>query len=309
MVGRTSELHPDAAEFVETLELPPRPAQTVAAAREALDAVLIEERPRPIDAAVTDYRIPADGGEVRLRAYVPDTANAQPVVLYFHGGGWVRGNIETHDDLCRRLQQATGWSIVSVDYRLAPENPFPTPHEDAYAVLEWVASYPDLINADTDSIIVAGDSAGGNLAASVALRARDMDGPSILGQVLLYPITNYAFDTDSYEENADGPLLTRIGMEWYWDQYLPTPLYGMHPYASPTKASTHDGLPPAIVVTAGFDPLRDEGAAYANTLADAGVYVDHIHYDDMIHAFLSFPALEPAAEAMDEIATRMAQLR
>ncbi|MFW6153041.1 MAG: alpha/beta hydrolase [Halobacteriota archaeon] len=308
MADRADRPDPEVEALLEGMELPPRRAQTVEAARAALDAVLIEDEPTtPVD-VVREFEIPVNGGGVRVRSYRQTSDEPRPILVYLHGGGWVRGNIDTHDDLCRRLARALGMSVLSVDYRRAPEHPFPGPLLDSYAAVEWAIRYADLIGGDANRVAVGGDSAGGNLAAAVTLMARDMDGPTIDLQLLLYPITNHAFDTASYVENAEGYLLTRDGMRWYWEQYLERELDGRHPYASPLVARELGGLPPAVVVTAGYDPLRDEGEAYADRLADAGVPVEHLHYPAMLHAFLSFPSLARTDEAMDELSAAVAAL-
>ncbi|MFB6360358.1 MAG: alpha/beta hydrolase [Halobacteriales archaeon] len=302
MVGRSPEPHSQVQAMLEGLNLPPRPALSVPGARAALNEVLVSEEPAESVADVSEYSIPVTDGEITLRAYRPDGAGPFPVLVYYHGGGWVRGNIDTHDDLCRAITNEAGCVVVSVDYRRAPEHSFPVPHEDAYAAAVWAVEYAEVIDGDPTRVAVGGDSAGGNLAASVALRARDSGGPSLCFQLLLYPITNHAFDTASYEENAKGYMLTRRGMEWYWDHYLERELDGRHPYASPLQARDLSDLPPALVITAGYDPLRDEGAAYAERLREAEVAVTHEHFEDMLHAFVSFPELDTAAEGRTLIA-------
>lgn len=301
MVGRSAKPHPQVQAMLDGLDLPPRPALSVDGARAALNAVLIADEPAEPVADVRDYPIPVTDGEITVRAYRPDGDGPFPMLVYFHGGGWVRGNVDTHDDLCRSITNEAGCVVLSVDYRRAPEHPFPIPHDDAYEATLWAAEFAEVVDGDPERIAVGGDSAGGNLAASVALRARDAGGPSLAYQLLLYPITDYAFDTDSYRENAEGYMLTRRGMQWYWDHYLERELDGRHPYASPLQARDLGGLPPAMVLTAGYDPLRDEGAAYVERLREAGVPVRHEHFDDMLHAFVSFPQLDTAAEGLAAI--------
>lgn len=301
MVGRAPEPHPQVQSMLEGLELPPRPALSVAGARDALNAVLIADEPAEPVGAVTEYPIPVNDGEITVRAYRPAGDGPFPILVYFHGGGWVRGNIDTHDDLCRSITNAADCVVLSVDYRRSPEHRFPVPFDDAYAATEWAAEYGAVVGGDPDRLAVGGDSAGGNLAAAVSLRARDSGGPPLVYQLLLYPITDYAFDTESYHENAEGYMLTRRGMQWYWDHYLERDLDGRHPYASPLQARSLEGLPPAMVLTAGYDPLRDEGAAYADRLRDADVDVRHEHFDDMLHAFVSFRDLDAAADGIDVI--------
>lgn len=238
------------------------------------------EDPEPVgdvmDLAVTDEGIP-------VRVYVPESEGPYPTLVYLHGGGWVLGDLDIYDPTCRAITSGADCMVVSVDYRLAPEHEFPVPLEDCYAAVKWVFDNAETMQIDTDNVAVGGDSAGGNLAAAVAQLARDRDGPSLSHQVLIYPVTDHDFGTDSYSENAEGYLLTKTDMEWFWDLYLRDDLDGQNPYASPLKAQDLSGLPPATVMTCGFDPLRDEGASYAERLDEAGVSVNHVHYDDAIH--------------------------
>ncbi|AGB39935.1 alpha/beta hydrolase [Natronococcus occultus] len=255
-------------------------------------------------AAVENGTVPGRNGEIPVRTYIPHGEGPFPLFVYYHGGGWILGNLDTHDATCRALANATESVVASVEYGLAPESPFPGPVEDCYDATEYLATRADDFDSDADRLIVGGDSAGGNLAAAVALRARDIDGPSISHQVLVYPVTDHAFDTDSYAENASGYFITRADMEWFWDLYLPSDLDGGNPYASPLRARSLEELPSASVITAGFDPLRDEGVAYAERLAAAGVDVEHHSYDGSIHGFLSMlvePAVPHARDAIDKI--------
>ncbi|NEU56190.1 alpha/beta hydrolase [Halorussus sp. MSC15.2] len=254
---------------------------------------------------VTDRTIPGPGGDLPIRVYSPDGERPHPVLVYFHGGGWVVGSIDTHDSVCRHLTNAADCAVVSVDYRLAPEHPFPAPTEDAVAAVEWVAENGAEIGVDADRLAVGGDSAGGNLAAVAALVARDRGGPDIDRQVLIYPATSARDDWPSVAENDEGYLLTRSEMEWFGDQFFESPLDARNPYAFPLQACDHGGLPPATVVTAGFDPLRDEGQAYADALADAGVDVTVRNYEGMIHGFVDMledpVELDRAREAIETI--------
>ncbi|QDX41849.1 alpha/beta hydrolase [Salarchaeum sp. JOR-1] len=251
-----------------------------------------------------DLAIPGPRGEIPLRVY-RDTDGPAGTLVFYHGGGWTLGTLDSAGDLCRELAARTDRVVVSVDYRLAPEHPFPAGLDDAYAALAWVSEHAGTFGGAGD-LAVAGTSAGGNLAAAVALRARDHDGPDISQQALLYPITNHAFDTDSYRENADGPLLTRADMEWFWEQYVRSPVDAANPYASVLRARDHSGLPDATVVTAGHDPLRDDGAAYADALGDAGTPVEHHHYPSMAHGFLSLTdSVAVADDAMAAVAGRL----
>jgi acetyl esterase len=254
--------------------------------RKLTDAAVVPDQGEPV-ARVENRTLPGPAGEIPVRIYAPHTNGPLPVVAYFHGGGFVYCGLDTHDDTCRALANASGCSVVSVDYRLAPENKFPAAPEDAFAVTRWLADNGAEIGVDPQRIAVAGDSAGGNLATVVALMARDRGGPALAFQLLVYPVADFGFDTDSYRENADGYLLTEKMMRAFWNHYLGDEADGDHPYASPLRAECLDALPPAFVVTAEFDPLRDEGEAYAARLAEAGVPTTARRYDGMIHGFFS----------------------
>lgn len=303
-----SEIDAQLAAVVETIEaegVPEWHALSVDCARRVEDEVFTSEQRDPV-AFVRDYAFDGPGGEVPVRVYRPDVETPAPTLLFAHGGGWTLGTLDSADDLCRNLARRVGCVVVSVDYRLAPEHPFPAAVDDVYAALEWTAETAGAFGGDPDRLVVAGTSAGGNLAAATALRARDFGGPTLSHQLLVYPITDYAFDTDSYDENGDGPLLTRTDMEWFWEQYLRSPVDAVNPYASVLRASDLSDLPPATVVTAGFDPLRDDGAAYADRLAAAGVDTDHQRYPTMSHGFLSLTDdVDAADEAFDSVAERV----
>jgi len=225
---------------------------------------------------------------IPVRVYRPVGAAADtplPALVYFHGGGWVIGDLETHDVLCRQITAEAGVSVVSVDYRLAPEAKFPAAADDAWAATKWVVANAGRLGIDTQRIAVGGDSAGGNLAAVVALMARDAGAPAIAFQVLLYPVTEVGTGTRSYRDFADGYLLTLESMRWFFDHYLTSKDDAKDWRASPLRAASLKGLPPALIITAGFDPLRDEGEAYARALREAGVRVDYVCYGGMIHGF------------------------
>jgi acetyl esterase len=249
--------------------------------------------------AVRDIVIPSQAGGMPARVYSP-SADAPGIVIYYHGGGWVVGSLDGWDASVRALAAASGWDVVSVDYRLAPEHVFPAAADDAYDALVWVASPSGL--AHGRPIVVAGDSAGGNLAAVSALRARDFGGPPIALQVLVYPVVDCDLDRRSYHEyEGDELILNRGDMAWFWDHYAPDPAARVNPYASPLRATNLSGLPPAFIVTAEYDPLRDEGFAYADRLRAARVPVEHRHYGSQIHAFFTFTGvLDDADKAVAE---------
>lgn len=234
---------------------------------------------------VENRQLAGPAGGIPVRIYAPRSEAPLPVVVYYHGGGWVVGDLESADVLCRQLANGANSIVVSVDYRLAPEHKFPAAAEDAYAAAAWVAEHAASLDADPNRIAVAGDSAGGNLAAAVTLMARDRGFPSIRFQLLVNPVTHYAFETESYRSNAEGYGLTTETMKWFWGRYLAQEQDGQHPYASPLLADL-GGLPPALVLTAEFDPLRDEGEAYADRLREAGVPVEAKRYEGMVHGFI-----------------------
>lgn len=249
--------------------------------------------------SVRDIVIPTPAGPVPARVYSPSAA-APGVVVYYHGGGWVVGSLDSWDSSVRALAVASGCDVVSVDYRLAPEHVFPAAADDAYAALLWITSPAGL--AAGRPVVVAGDSAGGNLAAVSARRARDTGGPAVVLQVLVYPVVDCDLDRRSYREyDGDEFILNRRDMTWFWDHYVPDQAARRTPYASPLRAAGLTGLPPVYMVTAEHDPLRDEGFAYADRLRDARVPVEHRHYGSQIHAFFTFTGvLDDADKAVNE---------
>lgn len=304
----TPELDSQLAAVVADIEsegVPPWHAMGIDCARRVEDEVFTGDERRPIE-LVRDLSFSGPESEVPVRIYRPNVETPAPTLVFYHGGGWVLGTLDSADDLCRQLARRIGCVVVSVDYRLAPEHRFPAAVDDAYAAFSWVHRHAEAFGGDPNRLAVGGTSAGGNLAAVTALRVREFagsDGPRIDRQVLLYPATDRACDTDSYAENADGPLLERRDMEWFWELYLRSPVDAHNQFASPLRASDLSNLPPATVVTAGFDPLRDDGVAYAERLAHAGVPVDHLHYPRMCHGFLSLAdSVDAADAAFDDVA-------
>lgn len=258
---------------------------TVPESREtAMAFVGLEGDTEPV-ADVSNHRVPVAGGEIDVRIYRPAGAAPHPMLVYYHGGGFVFGNLDLVDKVARSLCNAAHAAVVSVNYRKAPEHPYPTAPEDAYAALVWARENAVELGLDPARIAVAGDSAGGNLAAVVAHMARDRKGPKIVHQVLIYPVTDAGGDYPSRQENAEGYLLTQGAMDWFFGHYLTQPAQQVQQaYVSPIRGDLQ-GLPAATVITAGYDPLRDEGDAYAKALAGAGVAVDHVPNPTMIHGF------------------------
>jgi acetyl esterase len=239
--------------------------------------------------------VPGPAGELPVRVYTPEGEPPFPIVVWFHGGGWVVGTLDTYDPLCRALAAAVPAVVVSVGYRLAPEHPWPAAVEDAYAATLWASRNAAGLGGAQDRLAVAGDSAGGNLAAVVALGARDRGGPAIAFQLLVYPALDAAADTASWRDHAEGFHLTAAGMRWYWDHYLGG-ADGRAPDASPLRAAFLGGLPPALVIVAEHDVLRDEGEAYAARLAGAGVAATATRYPGMVHGFFRWRAVTATAD-------------
>jgi acetyl esterase len=280
-------------EQMEAAEAPPLSTASVEDARNQLLLIvsLWNSEPEPIQ-HVENREIPGPAGNIPVRIYTPEGTGPFPVLVYFHGGGWVIGNLDTHDNGCRQIANAAGCIVVSVDYRLAPEHKFPAAADDCYAATQWAAENASALNGDPARLAVGGDSAGGNLAAVVALMARDKGGPPLMYQVLIYPVTDYHTPgTPSYQENAEGYFLTRDDMIWFWNHYLNSEDESKHPYASPLQAANLQDLPPALVLTAEYDPLRDEGELYAARLQEAGVPVIQRRYNGLIHGFFGMSGI------------------
>ena len=305
------ELDPQAAKYLKALALlngPPLQSKSPQQARADriasghANAGVIE----PV-AHIEDRLIPGLAGEIPIRIYTPDGSAPFPVLVFFHGGGWVTGNIETHDPLCRSLANRAGCIVVSVDYRLAPEYKHPAAVEDAYAATVWVADNAAQFGGDPHRLIVCGDSAGGHLATVATFLAHENDGPKILHQLLIYPVTNTATqETKSYLKFAEGLNLTREGMIWFRNHYIGDEADAQHLYASPLLAQDLSGLPPATVITAEFDVLHDEGRAYAERLAAAGVPVSYRCYGGMLHGFVTNAGvMDRAYDCLDDMAATL----
>ena len=299
-------LDPQAQKVVDALaalNLKPVEESTPEEARESMRSRTAALGPVEDVASVADHRVPVAGGDITVRVYSPGGAGTHPALVFFHGGGWVIGDLVTHDGVCRSLTNAARCAVASVDYRLAPEHRYPVATEDSYAAFQWVLGHAARLGIDPRRVAVGGDSAGGNLAAVVSLMARDRGTPLPVFQALVYPVTNDDLDTASYRENATGYVLTREGMRWFFRHYLAREEQGREPYASPLRAPSLAGLPSALVQTAECDPLRDEGEAYAARLRDAGVPVTVTRYPGMFHGFLRMTnILDKAKAARDEVA-------
>jgi len=281
--------------------LPGTHTLSVPVARARYDALVKVLPPAAAIASVAERTIDGPGGALKLRIYTPEGTGPFPVVVFFHGSGFVVCSLDTHDGMCRNLCGGAGMLVVSVDYRLAPEHRFPAAPDDCLAATRWVAAHAGELGGDPARIVVAGDSAGGNLAAVTALRIRDEGGPKLAGQLLFYPATAHcSSDMPSYAENANGYGLTRATMEWFWAHYA-DPSAATNPHAAPLIAANLSGLPPALVQVAEYDPLRDEGVHYAERLLEAHVPTELSRWDGMNHGFLFWVGqVDAATEAMRE---------
>ena len=260
--------------------------------------VSLMDEPAPALPRIEDIRIPGPAGEIPARLYSTTVEKRpQPTVAYFHGGGWVQGDLETHHGLCARLARHAGALVVAVDYRLAPEHKFPAAVDDCLAAYRWLRAKGRDLGADTTKVAVAGDSAGGNLSAVVSQLAASSGVPVPTCQVLIYPAVDFSLDTESHRELADGHVIPRDRILWYMEQYLKGEADKADLRASPLRAPSLKGQPPAMIVTAGFDPLRDEGRAYGDRLREAGVDVVHREYTGQIHAFVSLTKAIPQGMA------------
>ena len=281
----------------------------MAAQRQRMRDMVARDPAKPIELQnVDDLSMPGPGGAIRLRRYALTAGRALPVVVFYHGGGFALGDLETHDRICRRLARASGAIVLSVDYRLAPEHPFPAAPDDAFAALTWAHDNAEDLGGDPGRLAVAGDSAGANLAAVTALRARDEGFPPLVFQLLVYPVTNLAdLDTASHEAFREGYLLSRPFIELNRRRYVPLEEQRHNPYASPLFADEVSDLPPALIITAQFDPLRDEGEAYGHRLQAAGVPVTISRYDGVVHGFFGVSVIRKGRRAVEDAGLALAR--
>ena len=280
---------------------PPLHELSVEDARALGPAMIPMQGPGPEMSRVENHSIPVDGGEIQLRVLHP-MQPTRGVFVWYHGGGWVIGSVDESETLGRKLAERTSCAVVLVEYRMAPEHPYPTPVDDSYAALEWVAAHLQDIAGSADvPLIIGGDSAGANISAVLALRARDRGGPSIDLQVLVYPVTDADFDRPSYTDPENQLLLSRDGMLWFWNHYCPDQARRAEPDASPLRAEDLSGLPPAVVLTAEHDPLRDEGEEYARRLQEAGVPVNFQRHNGQMHAFFTLLMLPGSERGIQQV--------
>ena len=306
-------LHPQARAVIEMREAAGLPEMHTLTPQQARDQLAAQRAAAPVAAVapvhrVEDRTIPGADGQLPARIYWPSDERGLPLLVWFHGGGWVIGDLDQTDASCRALTNKSGAIVVSVEYRKAPEFPFPAPAEDAYASVVWAAEHAEELGANPDLLAVGGASAGGNLAAVASLMARDRGGPRIVHQLLVYPVTDYGFDRPSYRENGEGCGLSQESMVWFWNHYVGAGGDGANPYASPLRAERLEGLPRAHVITAEYDVLRDEGEEYAERLREAGVPTVCTRYDGQIHGFFGMTAmLDDAMRAIEEAAGELKQ--
>lgn len=305
-----STLDPQAQALIDAAiasGLPPVYSLPVAQARRRMRDAFIWGDPEPIEQR-KDLIVPGPAGDLTVRLYHPSPGRRLPLIVFFHGGGWIVNDLDTHDRLCVQFAVESSCAVLSVDFRCAPEHPYPAPLEDGYAAVAWAASHGDVLGADTSRIAVVGDSSGGTVAAAVSMAARDRGGPAIRQQTLIYPVTDHLDPpTASYRERGTGYSLNRDFMEWAWQAYLPSEWSATDPYLFPLRATDLTGLPNALVLTAEFDPLRDEGTAYAGRLGEAGVPTEHWHFDDQMHGFvMQTRAIDRARLAVADTARHIA---
>ena len=316
MTAQKAEMDPGMAKVIEKLgtlggkpiaTLTPQQARQQPLPGDAVKAVLEDEGKStqpPQVARVENRKIPGPGGEIPIRVYTPEGSGPFPALVYIHGGGWVIASIDAYDVSARALAEQAKCVVVSVGYRLAPEHPFPAAPEDCYAATQYVMNHPGEFGIDASKVAVGGESAGGNLSTVVCLMAEQRGGRMPVHQLMVYPVTDYAFDTDSYKENAKATPLNADMMRWFWKYYLKNPSDGSNPLASPLRASNEmlSKLPPATVITDQIDPLRSEGKAYADKLKEAGVDAEYRNYDGVTHEFFGMAAVVDNAKKAEAFA-------
>jgi len=290
-----TEVHPQLKALLERIAEAGYPDQTKVPVAEARRITVERAQrfygpPEPVD-RVEELTIPGPAGPLRARLYAAASDGPMPVAVYFHGGGWVLGDVDSHDNGARALTNSAGTLTVSVEYRRAPEHPFPAAVEDCLAALTWVAAHAGALGGDARRIAVAGDSAGGNLAAACALHSRDGAAPPLAFQLLIYPVLDSDLETPSYRELAEAPVLTRARMAYFWEQYVPDAAQRSDWRCAPLRAPDLAGVAPAMIIGSGIDPLFSEGVAYAERLRTAGVAVEHIAFPRMTHAFFQAPSI------------------
>ena len=290
--------------LAELPDVPPWHALSVESARRLEDELFSSDRDH--DCTVLEFGIDGPAGEIPMRSYRP-AEGPLPTVVFLHGGGWTLGTLDSVEGICTELAERAGCLVLSVDYRLAPEHPFPAALEDSWAAVRWARDHAGALGGD-GTVAVGGSSAGGGLAAATALRARDAD-LDLAAQLLLYPMLDPGLDTESCQEHADAPLLTRADLAWFWSRYLERAVDRYNPLAAPLRAPDLGSVAPAVVPTAGHDPLRSEGTAYVDRLEAAGVGVEHHHVPSLCHGFCSLTDRVPAAaDAFDDIAAALERL-
>lgn len=294
------------------LKLPPYEELTAETFRVLADAKRVTRGQSETVAEVSDRLIPGNGPDIKVRLYRPHAEGVLPALVYFHGGGFVLGDLDSHDNLCRALSNGLGALVVAVDYRRAPEARFPAAFDDAWDALKWVAEHVGELAIDPSRLMVGGDSAGANLAANVCLKARDNNGPAIAHQLLFYPVCDNDLSRDSYREMGSGYFLETEMMRWFWEQYLGAPEDADKPYCCPLKATDLSNLPAATLVVGGYDPLKDEGLAYIERLGLAGNSVHSMVYPGAIHGFMSYIGMlklsdQALNETVDALQTALAR--
>ena len=302
-------LHPQAKALLDMLAsagAPPIEQLPLAEARAVRSEMIESGGPEESVAEVQNRSVPGPGGPIGVRVYRPEKNQTLPALIFFHGGGFVICNLDTHDRQCRALANASGCAVISVDYRLAPEHKYPAAVDDAYAATKYIAQHAAEFGVDPNRIAVGGDSAGGNLATVVSLLSRDRGGPRLKFQLLIYPLVDFYDQSPSMQQYSKDHFLTREGINWFTESYLPSREAGLEPSASPMSASDLRGLPPAMILTAECDPLRDQGEAYARKLQGAGVPVELKRYEGMFHPFFQFGGILDAAKvAMKDAASAL----